>query len=254
MNELLKTLNERASIRQYLDKGISDDTLNKILHATLRAPTAGNMMLYSIIVVKRQETRDTLSKTCDDQPFIAQAPISLIYVADLQRTYDYFEYSKVKEKCAERGLPYQKPSKSSLMLAISDSLIAAQNTVIAAESLGLGTCYIGDIMENYETHKTLLNLPDYVFPIAMLTLGYPAGKKPAPRSRFPQETIVFEEAYKRLDEDVLESMFEPYSQSMDFSKHPIADNYGQHLYFRKFGSEFALEMARSVELMLKAWD
>lgn len=254
MNKLLNLLNERTSIRHYMDKKVPDDVLNEILHATLRAPTAGNMMLYSVIVVKNQDTRDTLSKTCDDQPFIAQAPISLIYVADLQRTYDYFDHSKVQEKCTERGLDYQKPTKASLMLAISDSLIAAQNTVIAAESLGLGTCYIGDIMENYETHKALLNLPDYVFPIAMLTLGYPAGDKPAPRSRFPQETIVFEETYQRLDGAVLESLFEPYSQSMDFSKHPTSDNYGQHLYFRKFGSEFALEMARSVDLMLKVWD
>ncbi len=253
MNKTLELMNDRTSIRSYESKEVSESDLQQILHAAMRAPTAGNMMLYSIIVIKDASTRATLSKTCDDQPFIAAAPVSLIFLADLQRTYDYFEYSNVREACKRKGLDFDKPSTANLMLAISDAMIAAQNAVIAAESLGLGTCYIGDIMENYEIHKELLDLPDYVFPIGMLTLGHPKEPQPQPRQRFPQETIVYNEKYQRMGPDAFEQMYHPYSSKMNFSEHPDAENYGQHLYFRKFGSDFAKEMARSVECMLKYW-
>ncbi len=254
MNQVMDLINKRTSLRNYDDKDVSQDILKAIINAAMRAPTAGNMMLYSIIVVKDQNTRSKLSVTCDDQPFIAKAPVSLIFVADMQRVYDYFETSGVKETCAARNLPFYKPTKANLMLAISDALIAAQNAVIAAESLGLGSCYIGDIMENYETHKDLLDLPEYVFPIGMLTLGYSKGEPTPPRPRFPESTIVFNEKYRRLQPDEFESMYKPYSDKVDFEKHPNADNLGQLLYFRKFGSEFSREMARSVDLMLDNWN
>mgnify|MGYP002225984529 CR=1 FL=1 len=63
------------------------------------------------------------------------------------------------------------------MLAVTDTAIAAQNAVVAAESFGIGSCYIGDIMENYEKQRRLLNLPDYVFPAVMLVFGWPPSSK-----------------------------------------------------------------------------
>jgi len=253
MNSTIELMNKRTSLRNYAQKEISEEVLDTILNAAMRAPTAGNMMLYSILVVKNEETRKKLSVTCDDQPFIAKAPVSLIFVADMQRMYDYFSVSKVEEVCEARGLPYYKPSKGNLMLAISDALIAAQNAVVAAEAIGLGTCYIGDIMENYETHKDLLELPEYVFPIGMLTLGYAASEPTEPKRRFPKSAVVFNETYRRLEANEFEPLFESYASKVDFDKHPHADNFGQLLYFRKFGSEFSREMARSVELMLENW-
>lgn len=76
-----------------------------------------------------------------------------------------------------------------LMLASCDAFIAAQNSVIAAESLGLGSCYIGDIMENYEIHQEMFNLPEYTFPITMLCFGYPVGDYTGRQitPRYPQE-------------------------------------------------------------------
>ena len=102
-----------------------------------------------------------------------------------------------------------------LFLALDDALIAAQTAVLAAESLGIGSCYIGDIMENYETHRELLALPDYVFPAAMLCLGYyPEGYQPKFRSRFDQEFIVHSEKYRRLGEAELQSMFAELKRSL----------------------------------------
>lgn len=254
MNKTMELINKRTSLRNYDDRDIPKEMLDEVIHAAMRAPTAGNMMLYSIIVVKDQNTRDKLSVTCDNQPFIAKAPVSLIFVADMQRMYDYFEVSGVKEVCKERDLPFYKPTKANLMLAISDALIAAQNAVVAAESYGLGTCYIGDIMENYETHKDLLDLPEFVFPIGMLTIGFSKGQQDEPKARFPQSAVVFDEKYRHLEPSEFEAIFKPRADKVNFDKHPDADNFGQLLYFRKFGSEFSREMARSVELMLENWD
>jgi FMN reductase (NADPH)/FMN reductase [NAD(P)H] len=115
--------------------------------------------------------------TCDNQSFIARAPMVWIFLADYQRWSDYFHVSGVEEFCRQRNLAVQKPEESDLFLACCDALIAAQNAVIAAESLGIGSCYIGDIMEQYETHKEILDLPRYVFPICMLVFGYPLSSK-----------------------------------------------------------------------------
>src|SRR5512133_2515396 len=134
-------------------------------------------MLYSIIDVTNQSIKDTLAKTCDNQPFIARAPMVWLFLADYQRWYDYFLACGVEKSCAERNLPLRRPQEGDLFLACSDALIAAQNAVIAAESFGVGSCYIGDIMEQYEVHQKLFDLPQYTFPIALLVFGYPTPEQ-----------------------------------------------------------------------------
>ena len=137
----------------------------------MRAPTAGNMMLYSIIEIEDQALKDRLAVTCDDQPFIAQAPWVLLFVADFQKWMDLFAACGCDEL---PGVPHGvTPGLGDLLMACNDALIAAQNAVVAAESLGIGSCYIGDIMELGETHAELLQLPRYTFPAAMLCFGRP---------------------------------------------------------------------------------
>ena len=150
MNETIKYLERRISLRKYAQRQISQQHMDMIIEGAMRAPTAGNMMLYSILVVEDQDKKDILSETCDHQPFISKAPFVLIFLADMQRWYDYYNHSKVKEFCQQKGEPFVGPQESDLLLACSDALIAAQNAVITAESLDIGSCYIGDIMENYE--------------------------------------------------------------------------------------------------------
>lgn len=76
---------------------------------------------------------------------------------------DYYQLNQVKEFCERKRKEFCFPTEVSLFVAIQDAMVAAQNTVIAAESLGIGSCYIGDIMERYEEHNKILNLPDYHF-------------------------------------------------------------------------------------------
>lgn len=171
-NPTLRLLHQRASLRVYDKRDISQETLDQILQAMMRAPTAGNQMLYSVIVVRDDVTKQKLAQSCDHQAFIATAPVLLIFLADHQRWFDYYRQNDVAGYCNRHGLRFEAPQESDLLLAIEDAMIAAQNAVIAAESLGIGSCYIGDIMENYEFHRELFDLPDWAFPIGMLCLGY----------------------------------------------------------------------------------
>jgi FMN reductase (NADPH)/FMN reductase [NAD(P)H] len=145
VNEVIQTLLNRKSIRAYEERPISPDVKNEILCATLRAPTACNMMLYSIVDITEQSIKDTLARTCDDQPFIAEAPMVWLFLADYQRWVDYFRCSEVDRVCRQREVAPRKPEAGDLLLACCDALIAAQTAVIAAEALGVGSCYIGDI-------------------------------------------------------------------------------------------------------------
>jgi len=257
VNETLETILKRKSVRAYLDKPVPPEVRAQILQAAMRSPTAGNLMLYSVIEVTDQAIKDRLAKTCDNQPFIARAPWVLLFLADYQRWFDYFELCGVTEFAVRAGLLPRKPAEGDLMLACCDALIAAQTTVIAAESVGLGSCYIGDIMENYEVHRSLFDLPPYTFPIALLCFGYPtdAEKTRKSTSRFDRRHIIFENRYRRLDETEFTRMFQAETERI-FSKQKEvhgAANFGQLTYRRKVAAGFALELNRSVQSIMKNW-
>jgi len=251
-NPTLKVILNRRSIRAYEARAIDDEAKAQILHAAMRAPTAGNMMLYSIIEVTDQGAKDTLAETCDHQPFIARAPLVLLFVADYQRWHDYFVASGVKEVCQQRGQPMQKPEEADLFLACCDALIAAQTAVITAESLGIGSCYIGDIMENAEAHRELFALPQYAFPICLLCFGHPTEQQRSRPllDRFAKEYVVFQDRYRRLKPDDFAQMF-AHMQEKDEGR--AAPNIGQRMYDLKFSSDFAQEMRRSVRVWLDRW-
>lgn len=256
MNQTIEILRKRKSVREYENREVSAEVRAEILNATLRAPTAGNLTLYSILDVTDQSLKDKLVTTCDSQPFIATAPMVWIFLADYQRWYDYFHVSGVEELCAQKGIPMLKPQEGDLFLACCDALIAAQTAVVAAEALGLGSCYIGDIIENYETHRDIFNLPPYTFPIGMVVFGYPTltQKERIQTPRFDQKFIVFENQYHSLDRDEFNEMF--FERQKLISKNKIAegiDTFGKATYLRKFSAEYSAEMRRSVREMLKAW-
>ena len=257
MNQVMDVLLKRKSIRAYEDREIEAEVKAQILQATLRAPTAGNQMLYSILDITDQGLKNTLAKTCDNQPFIARAPLVWLFLADYQRWFDYFLACGVEQTCAEKNLPLRTPEEGDLFLACCDALIAAQNAVVAAESFGIGSCYIGDIMEQYETHQKLLNLPPYVFPIGLLCFGYPTQQQSErPQSpRFDQKYVVFENQYQRFSPAELEEMFRERHQLMFNGREFVegSTNVGQVMYWRKFSADFSVEMSRSVRAMLKAW-
>jgi FMN reductase (NADPH)/FMN reductase [NAD(P)H] len=258
MNPTLQVIQGRRSVRAYADQPVTDEEKDQILQATFRAPTAGNMMLYSIVEVEDQGLKDRLAETCDHQPFIAKAPYLLLFLADYQRWFDYYTTSGVERRSRELNLPYRTPQAGDLLLACCDALIAAQTAVIAAESLGIGSCYIGDILEQYETHRELFNLPEYTLPITLVCFGRPVSTGPAanPTPRFAREFIVHKNTYRRFNAGEMERMFQPVKERY-FANETFpqgAENLGQTYFFRKFVADFSVEMSRSVQEMLKNWE
>lgn len=240
MNEVIRQLFERKSVRSFEEKEISEKEKKAILEAACMAPTAGNQQLYTILDITDQELKNKLADTCDHQPFIADGKMVLIFCADCQKWYDGFR---------EAGCEPRNPGAGDLMLAVTDAVIAAQNAVVAAESLGIGSCYIGDVMENCEIHREILHLPPYVFPAAMLVFGYPTKQqldRPKPE-RVNSRHIVHENAYRHMDAQELKEMFgskcggKLYKEWMEaFCK-------------RKYNSDFSKEMTRSVEVYFESF-
>ncbi len=249
-NPTLEIIRNRRSTRTYAPTLISAEEKQAILHAALRAPTGGNMVLYTILEIEDQALKDRLAVTCDGQPFIAAAPWVLVFVADWQKWTDLFEATNaydVDGTDTRRAL-----GPGDLMLACSDALIAAHSAVIAAESLGIGSCYIGDVLENGEVHAEMLGLPEHTLPVAMLCLGRPVG------AHEPIEHcgahLVHEDRYARLSSDELaevtsdlERMHSPHGLP------PGTTSYPQHVYRRKVASAFMREMNRSVAWWLQRW-
>lgn len=237
-NEVVKNLFERKSVRIFEDRPISPEDRLTILQAACQAPTAGNQQLYTILDITEPALKKRLSVTCDNQPFIADAPLVLLFCADCQKWYDAYRYA---------GCTPRHPSAGDLMLAVEDSSLAAQNAVTAAWSLGIGSCYIGDIMEHCELHRELFQLPPYVFPAVMLVLGYPTARqrertKPA---RCPLDSIVMENIYRKMDRDALYQMFSHKSGQQSYEDWMTA------FCNRKYNSDFSREMGRSVREYLK---
>ena len=239
MNETIKSLKNRKSVRVYAQKDIGDMEKKAIIDAALQAPTAGNMTLYSIIDITDQELKDRLSVTCDNQPFIAKAPLVLVFCADFNRWMQIFE-----KYCDD----VRKASYGDFMLSTVDAVIAAQNAVVAAESLGIGSCYIGDITENYEIHKELLNLPDWVVPACMVCFGYPSEQQIARQKppRFEAEDVVFNNRYEDKGADKMQEML---MKRQDLSPDEIKD-YVVKFCNRKHQSDFSIEMSRSCKAMI----
>ena len=257
MNPVLETIYQRKSVRAYEDKPLPEDVHDMILKSAMRAPTAGNMMLYSIIEVSDQEAKNKLVETCDNQPFIAKAPLVLIFLADYQRWVDYFNVSGVEQLCSEKGVPMVKPEEGDLFLACCDAIIAAQTAVIAAESLGVGSCYIGDILENYEIHREMFALPQYAVPICMVCFGYPSKeqKEQERTERFGEKFILFKGQYQRFDESEFDEMYTSAHERMKAGSADVRDqpSVGIRMYKRKFSAEYSVEMRRSVRAILDAW-
>jgi len=257
MNETIKYIENRRSVRKFSDAPITVEEKKAIFHATMRAPTAGNMMLYSIIEVEDQLLKDHLAVTCDDQPFIATAPLVLLFLADYQRFFNYYSFCEVEAICAEKGTTPRTPAEGDLLLACCDALIAAQTAVIAAESMGIGSCYIGDVLENAEIHQRLFNLPRYTLPITLLVFGRPAVVKTDQRltPRFAEEFVVFKNEYKSLTpENYLEMNKDTANHTFPHMElQEAVMTLGRNNYFRKFASEFSLEMNRSTREWIKRW-
>jgi nitroreductase len=247
MNETLQLLYQRKSVRIFENWPVPEEAKAQILRAAFEAPTAGNQMLYTILDITDPELKALLAVTCDDQPFIAKAPLVLIFLADCRRWPRLYALAGEKPRAAGPG---------DLLLAVADACIAAQNAVVAAESLGLGSCYIGDILENCEQHRQMLNLPAHLMPACMLVIGYPTEaqkgrKKPV---RFDGRYVVFENRYCDLTDGELREMWENRERAEGTPRAQGFEEAVRAFCQRKYMSGFSREMSRSARVYLKDFE
>ena len=241
MNEVVKQLYERKSVRSFAEREIDEQIVQEILKAAVMAPTAGNQQLYTILRITDKSRLEQLAESCDHQPFIAEGKLVLVFCADCLKWYEAFLHS---------GCEPRLPGEGDLMLAMADTMIAAQNAVVAAQSYGIGSCYIGDIMENIEIQREILELPEYVFPAALVVFGYPTQQqkdRPKPE-RVDMSYIVHENCYRRLDAAKLRSMLKGKAADGDY------EAWIKAFCKRKYNSDFSREMTRSVKAFLKQFN
>lgn len=198
-NDTLKILIDRSSCRSFSDRKIPPDILNLILEAGLHSPTGGNLQPYSIIKVENPKTKARLAALNEDQIFIETAPVDLIFCIDWHRLSRWAEIESAPFTAHQ--------SFRHFWISFQDTIIAAQNICTAADALGLGSVYVGTIVDNLKEHRELLQLPDKVFPVVLLSLGCPKVR-PSPKKRLGVNAVVHNETYRKPTDSELRTMFE----------------------------------------------
>lgn len=185
-NPVLAVIHRHASVRHYKPDPLPREMVETIVAAGQRASTSSNLQTYSVVAVTDAEKRQRLAELCGNQQFIAEAPVFLAWLADLAR---------LERVCELRGYPQETSYLENFLVAAIDAAIAAQNTALAAESLGLGICYIGAIRNNSRAIIELLELPRLTFPITGMTVGWPA-REPRRKPRLPLSAVLHWEKYQ----------------------------------------------------------
>lgn len=193
--ELNDVIHGHKSIRQYADKQVSQEVLDAILEAGIRASSSGNMQAYSIIVTQDQELKNKLFDAHMEQSMVIDAPILLTFCAD---------FNRMRKWLTLNDAPVHFDNFMSFMIGAIDATLVSQNCALAAENNGLGICYMGSTLANCDQIGELLNLPPNVVPVVGFSLGYPA-EDPAPRDRLPDKGLVHYDTYQDYsDTEILE--------------------------------------------------
>jgi nitroreductase len=187
-NETIDTLLSHRSVRGYLPDPVPHAAVELAVAAAQSAASSSNLQAWSVVAVEDTDRRNRLNAVAGNQRQIAQAPLLLIWLADLARP----RAIAADGGSAGEGLDYVE----SFLLGVIDAALAAQNAVVALESLGLGTCYIGAIRNDPEAVARELGLPEGVFPVFGLTVGFPDPAQRADvKPRLPQSTVLHREQY-----------------------------------------------------------
>ncbi|WP_026286160.1 oxygen-insensitive NADPH nitroreductase [Salsuginibacillus kocurii] len=188
MNETIETILNHRSIRKFKDEKLTEEQVRTLVEAAQAAPTSSYVQAYSIIGVTDRTKREQLAKIAGDQPYVADNGHFFVFCAD------YYRHEKIAE-WKEREITSSIEGTEQFMVAVIDATLAAQNMAVAAESLGLGYCYIGGLRNNLEGVKEVLETPERVLPLFGFAVGVPAhesSKKP----RLPFEHIYHENTYE----------------------------------------------------------
>ncbi len=210
---MIDTVKNRRTIRKYLQKDIPSDLLNDLLETSSRASTMGGMQLYSVVITRNAEMKEKLSPAHFNQPMVKGAPVVLTFCADFRR------FSKW---CEQRNAVPGYNNLMSFMNAAMDTLLVAQTFCTLAEEAGWGICYLGTTTYNPQMIIDALQLPELVFPITTVTVGYPDGI-PAQVDRLPLEATVHEEYYHDYSKADIDKLY-AYKESLPENEQFVKEN------------------------------
>ncbi|HLV76629.1 MAG TPA: oxygen-insensitive NADPH nitroreductase [Marinobacter sp.] len=198
MNTTIQLLKSHRSIRRFTDRKISRELFEELIRAGQCAATSNHVQAYTIIHVVNPEKRALLAELSGGQAYVETCSDFLVFCADMKRA---------TESAEKAGADVVRGMTEQLLVASIDAALIAQNVVVAAESEGLGICYIGGIRNNPQEVSELLRLPEHVYPVFGLCLGYP-DQNPEVKPRLPLAAILKEDAYDTSDDEALVAGFD----------------------------------------------
>lgn len=194
---IIEAMHEHRSIRQYSSDPIPETVLTEILEAGIRASSSGNMQTYSIIVTRDIDLRKQLYEAHMQQRMVLDAPILLTFCADFNRMRQWLRLSEA---------PDSFDNFMGFMVAAIDAILVSQNSALAAESKGLGICYLGSTLANCDQIGRILKLPPGVVPVVGFSLGHP-DESPQARDRLPLDGLVHSETYHEYTDERIREIY-----------------------------------------------
>jgi len=242
-NPALEFVFQRRSIRKFKQKPVPRKLVNRIVDAGQRAPTACGMQSYSFILITDQKLKEEMFKAIGKQKCMEEAPIWILVCADMARQLKLFELLGIKTKMG----PLSK-----FVPAIVDAALVAENMVIAAEMLRLGSVYVGSVWEAMKKIADFLGLPENVCPVVLVCLGYP-DESPPLRPRWPREAVLHENRYKMPSKTLMKDYYEKANKQLAEMKYfpKGVHNWAEH-WQRKFPPKEMGEWEQRLRKDLKA--
>lgn len=209
----MKTINERKTIRKYSTKDVSEELLNRLLEEAERTPSMGNLQLYSVVVTRSEEKKHQLAPAHFNQPMVTEAPVVLTICADFRRTTLWAQNRK-----ADPGYD----NFLSFINAATDALLYTQSFCNLAEAEGFGTCFLGTTVYMPQLIIDTLQLPQLVFPVATITLGWP-DEDPSLTDRLPLASIIHQETYEDYTPERIDRFY-AYKENLEENRHFVEIN------------------------------
>lgn len=203
----------RASVRKYTADAVSEELLDSLLEEASHTQTMGNLQLYSVVVTRDAAMKERLAPAHFSQPMVTEAPVVLTFCADFRRTTDW--------ALNRQGHPGYD-NLLSFHNAMTDTLLFCQRFCDLAEAEGLGLCFLGTTIYNPQLIIDILRLPQLVFPVATITLGWPA-EKPAPSDRLCTKAFVHKETYQPYTSERIDAFY-AYKESLPENRHFVEIN------------------------------
>lgn len=217
-SDIMEFLSKRASVRNFSQKNVPDELLEKILSVAMHAPTTGNMQLYSVVITRNDDNKKKLSPCHFNQPASLNAKVLVTFCADFNRFVKWCEINN-----ANPGFD----NFQSFLAAVFDTTILAQQFCAIAECNGLGTCYLGTTTYNAPEIARLLELPERVVPVLTVAIGYPQDQS-TPSDKLPVRSFIHYEKYSDYNEEDIKSLY-GYKDQLEENKIFIKENSKENL-------------------------